>query len=169
MVILERMTDPGDHRRGSTARRHAEPSNTKIDKAGRSLRNWLLDNSEVTDAERDQAIETVLAYRDTFARSLEIATDAIRSALGESKIDFDVTVASRPKTLVSIALKLSKLSSRLTQIEDIAGCRVVLPELADVYGFLDAPSVFGLKRSLLTRTSNRIQRLDTVRFTSSQT
>ncbi len=117
-------------------------SSTQVNKAGKHVRDWLLGRTRATnDAQRhDDALRTILGYRDSFTEPLEMVTNKLRVAVSTMESDATPTVAARPKTFASIALKLRKLSIRLTQIEDIAGCRVVLPSLNDVYELVDIVS-----------------------------
>ncbi len=55
------------------------------------------------------------------------------------KIESDVVIAQRAKRLDSIHRKLaSKLTMRMTQMQDIAGCRAVFVRLQNVYKLVDA-------------------------------
>ena len=86
-------------------------SKTQIDRLGDRLK-------------AGQAIEEDLRildeYRRSFADAYEQVVDAIRQR-------FDVPVTGRPaKSTASIVEKLRRESIRLTQIQDIAGCRIVV-------------------------------------------
>jgi hypothetical protein len=54
--------------------------------------------------------------------------DALRES-GDHEIEMFFSSAARPKTVESIVAKLGRESTRLTQMQDIAGRRIVVPML----------------------------------------
>jgi len=107
-------------------------SNSQLTKAGdilRSPESW-------TDADGfgpfHRAMECVAPWRKSFAPALNAATVGLRSAvrtLGVPDDEFDVK--GRHKKEASIVAKLRKRPSmRLPQMEDIAGCRAVVPDMS---------------------------------------
>lgn len=82
----------------------------EIDRLGERLR--------VRETAEDLAL--LGAYREGFNTSFEAAVERVRSALG-------VEVSGRPaKSTPAILAKLRRGSTRLSQIQDIAGCRIIV-------------------------------------------
>ena len=89
-------------------------SKTQIDHLGERLRQGT-----VTDAD----VKLLDSYRRSFTTAYESVIAAIRDA-----VDFGPT--GRPaKSTTSIVDKLQRESIRLTQMQDIAGCRLVVPRI----------------------------------------
>ena len=101
-----------------------EHSKSRIDRAGAELREWL-----TADADQDSP-EDALAVIESFRRAhrdamMEVA-DQPASLAGRN--DDQASVTFRLKRSRQIAVKLLfKPSMRLSQLNDIAGCRVVAP------------------------------------------
>jgi len=90
-------------------------SKTQIDRLGERLRR-----GNMSDAD----LKLLDAYRRSFASGYEQVIAAIRST-----VDYPPT--GRPaKSTTSIVEKLHRESIRLTQMQDIAGCRLVVPQVA---------------------------------------
>jgi Region found in RelA / SpoT proteins len=96
-------------------------SKNQIDKAGRKLSHPKA-SYESTDIEN--AIEVINSFR--AAHNFPLLIFRIDLATRARKIDVTATVAQRLKRLPSIEAKLRRLSTRLTQMEDIGGCRAVV-------------------------------------------
>ena len=98
------------------------PSKSKVDKAGALLsrpKSWV-DNDDL-----DNALEIINNFRG--AHSMPLLVFRVDLSDRARKVDVTATVAQRLKRLPSIQAKLSKLSTmRLTQMEDIGGCRAVV-------------------------------------------
>jgi len=89
-------------------------SKTQIDHLGNRLRQGT-----VTDAD----VKLLDSYRRSFTTAYKTVIAAIRDA-----VDFGPT--GRPaKSTTSIVDKLQRESIRLTQMQDIAGCRLVVPRI----------------------------------------
>ncbi|WP_084711569.1 RelA/SpoT domain-containing protein [Nevskia ramosa] len=102
-------------------------SRSLVDKAGRQL---VADDS-VTE-ETDAAWEILANWRSAHAFPLNTITMDLRQKV--NKIDSSAIVVQRLKRSRSILAKLSaKPSMRLTQMQDIGGCRAVLKTISDVY------------------------------------
>lgn len=107
-------------------------SRTQVDKAGRLLRDWWRVPSG-SDAEKGfdeealgDAFGVVIAHRSSFQAPLKKVTVGLRQFV-ERESD-EVTVGQRLKRNPQILSKLNRFSSmRLSQMEDIAGCRAILP------------------------------------------
>jgi len=97
-------------------------SKTQIDKAGSKLSRPKASH-ESSDVEN--AIEIINSFR--AAHNFPLLILRIVLATRARKIDATATVAQRLKRLPAIEAKLRRLSSmRLTQMEDIGGCRAVV-------------------------------------------
>jgi ppGpp synthetase/RelA/SpoT-type nucleotidyltranferase len=93
-----------------------EISKTQIDRLGDRLRK-----GNTTDDD--------LRLLDEYRRSF---TDVYDTVVERIRQDLMVEPTGRPaKSTTSISEKLRRESIRLTQIQDIAGCRLIVPELAD--------------------------------------
>jgi hypothetical protein len=89
-------------------------SKTQIDKLGDRLRK-----GDITEAD----LRLLDAYRRSFSEAYEFVVGAIRNKLA-------LEPTGRPaKSTTSIAEKLERESIRLTQVQDIAGCRLIVPGL----------------------------------------
>ena len=95
---------------------------SQIDRAGDRLRK-----SE-TPREADRLIYD--EFRATFAEPRVEIVEALRGLAG------DAPVTSRLKRFETTVEKLRRLKSRLSSIEDIAGCRVVLPTMQEQHELL---------------------------------
>ena len=102
---------------------HCEFSKSQVDKAGAGLarapKAWS-ENSDIEDA-----VNIINSYRSAHNWPLLLFRLVLTSRA--RKIDATSTVAQRLKRLPAIESKLRRLSSmRLTQMEDIGGCRAVV-------------------------------------------
>ena len=105
----------------------------EVDEAGRTL---VLAGyadpdvpSEVSEAERLHAVEVVNQWRASHARPLDTFRTNLRRKVGGRGI-----VAQRLKRLPSIVSKLERLPRiRLSEMQDISGCRVVMPTADDAF------------------------------------
>lgn len=93
-----------------------ELSKTQIDRLGERLKK-----GDITEAD----LRLLDAYRRSFTEAYEIVIGAIRK-------DLSLEPTGRPaKSTTSISEKLRRESIRLTQIQDIAGCRLTVSDIAD--------------------------------------
>jgi putative GTP pyrophosphokinase len=89
-------------------------SKSQIDQLGERIRGGMPSALDMKDLD---------SYRLSFASAYAHVVGRIRSEL-----DFELT--GRPtKSTTSISDKLARESTRLSQIQDIAGCRVVVPDV----------------------------------------
>lgn len=99
-----------------------EFSKSQVDKAGARLARPQAWNE---DADIDTALEIINNFRS--AHNLPLLVFRVDLTLRARKIDKTSTVAQRLKRLPAIEAKLRRLSSmRLTQMEDVGGCRAVV-------------------------------------------
>lgn len=114
------------------------PSRTQVDKAGRLLRDWWRtprEEAQFDDDELTDAVGVIVEYRSGFQDPLKKVTVGLRQFV--ERESSEVTVGQRLKRTPQILNKLGRFGSmRLTQMEDIAGCRAILsggaPEIAGV-------------------------------------
>jgi putative GTP pyrophosphokinase len=101
-------------------------SKSQIDKIGDRLRQGSIDAD---------AILALEAYRDEFTESYKYVERMFRDVLGH-------TVTGRPaKSTLAIIEKLRRQKTRLTQIQDIAGCRIVVGSVAEQNSLVEAAKV----------------------------
>jgi putative GTP pyrophosphokinase len=92
-----------------------ELSKTQVDRLGDRLRK-----GNITEAD----LRLLDQYRRSFTEAYEVVVEAIRNDLG-------LEPTGRPaKSTTSISDKLRRESIRLSQIQDIAGCRLIVPDIA---------------------------------------
>ena len=115
-----------------------------LDRAGDVLRNDNSDSPKISDNSDRQAALRILSIRRLGhvpvlaafrALLLDVARSYSDSLAGKEQ---DAFVAMRLKCLVSIELKLRRLKTRLSRMQDLAGLRVVLPTVDDVRAFHEA-------------------------------
>jgi putative GTP pyrophosphokinase len=91
-------------------------SNAQVDKLGYRLRK-----GDITEADLRMLDE----YRRSFSEAYEFVVGAIRNELG-------LEPTGRPaKSTTSISEKLLRESIRLTQIQDVAGCRLIVDDVPE--------------------------------------
>ena len=92
---------------------------TRIDKAGLALaQDKYKDEIDYIELEED-----FYKYREAHLRPLSDTTIEIQRLLSGSGIEF--YIAQRLKRKPQIVRKLKRLSVRLTQLQDIGGCRII--------------------------------------------
>lgn len=93
-----------------------ELSKTQIDRLGDRIKRGSITEDDLRLLDR---------YRRTFTPAYEIVVGAIREKLG-------LEPTGRPaKSTISIIDKLKRESIRLTQIQDIAGCRIIVASIVE--------------------------------------
>ncbi len=106
-------------------------SRSAIDRAGRLLADRLVGVTALVDGDVLEAMDTLVDYRDAHRLPLERAVDQLRLAVGDDVVTRDV--AYRLKRARRLIEKLARFPTmRLTSMQDIAGCRAVLPDLSGV-------------------------------------
>jgi ppGpp synthetase/RelA/SpoT-type nucleotidyltranferase len=91
-------------------------SKSQIDKLGERLRKGNISETDLRMLDE---------YRRSFSQAYESVVATIREAL-------DLEPTGRPaKSTTSISEKLLRESVRLTQMQDIAGCRLIVPDIID--------------------------------------
>ena len=93
-----------------------ELTKTQVDRLGDRLRK-----GNITEAD----LRLLDHYRRSFSEAYEVVVEAVRKELG-------LEPTGRPaKSTTSISDKLRRESIRLTQIQDIAGCRLIVADIAN--------------------------------------
>lgn len=121
-------------------------SNTAADKAGEIWREYLRGFTQgrrvadMTADERERTIKayaTIVDYRTMHGAPMAKVTTGIRSMVRTTRRRDDIRPGQRFKRLDRILTKLARFPRmRLSQMEDIGGCRVVLPSVDEVYAVL---------------------------------
>lgn len=131
-------------------------SKTKVDRAGRALAR----NEYRTDDEYLEADDVVDEYRKAHLAPLSRTTSEIQKWL--SVYGKTYYLAQRLKRKPQIVRKLHRLSVRLSQLQDIGGLRVIVPNNSDVdelYRYLEqqieSQSDFSIGRSTDYRDQGR--------------
>jgi ppGpp synthetase/RelA/SpoT-type nucleotidyltranferase len=102
------------------------PSKTKIDKAGLALaKNIFRDEDEYFELE-----EVFDEYRKAHLQPLSETTLELQHLLTNYGAQY--YIAQRLKRKPQIVRKLNRLSVRLTQLQDIGGCRIIVQKNSDV-------------------------------------
>lgn len=101
-------------------------SKTKIDKSGLALAKSKF-RDEVEFIELEDVFDE---YRKAHLKPLSETTLDIQRML--SNYGTDYYIAQRLKRKPQIVRKLNRLSVRLTQLQDIGGCRIIVPKNKDV-------------------------------------
>lgn len=113
------------------------PSNAALDRAGEVLRVEAFNNKDQKEA-LAQALHTLSDWRKAHSYALNTFQAMLRGRCKSMGFhDEDYFVAQRLKRVPSIVSKLHRSKTRLSQIQDIAGLRVVLPTVSDVRCFHD--------------------------------
>jgi len=117
----------------------APPSNTQVDRAGAVLREGVGGFRDPGFRPRvDEALVVVDRWRALFRQPLQDVLHGLEELVVSEAPGSEVDVSARPKRLPSIARKLRRLTNmRLSQMEDIGGCRAKLPEAARVRAVLE--------------------------------
>lgn len=101
-------------------------SKSTVDKAGRTLA--ATKNAEEFD---DAAWDILGNWRASHAFPLNTITVSLKGKV--SRLGLSAVVVQRLKRSRSVLSKLSRDSMRLTQMQDVGGCRAVVPTIEDVY------------------------------------
>ena len=126
-----------------------EYTKSQIIKAGRTIRH-----EESTDEQKAHAIMVVDNWRAAHAFPLHVIYMHLRRMADN---DPDIIVAERLKRLDSILNKLKREKSMsLWTMQDLGGCRFVVPQIEDVYNYADKYEQ-SRKRHILKDTYDYIQ------------
>lgn len=113
----------------------------EYNRAGDLLRDWWMypqsGNPPLADSQAIvPAVDLVLEWRAGFQRPLNLVTQGLRQFVRREQgvgPDVIVPVAQRLKRMVTIVDKLARMpTTKLTQLQDIGGCRAVLDDQEEV-------------------------------------
>lgn len=122
-----------------------EHSSGQVNKAGKSFVHGDLSTLDYFDA-----LEIINNWRASHQYPLNILADGLRKR--SKAIDPKRTVAQRIKRLHSISLKMFlQPSMRLTQMQDLGGCRVILSNISQVRLLVKALERSDIKHKLIDR------------------
>lgn len=118
-------------------------SKTKVDRAGKTI-----SSSISLDTELDEALYVVNNWRSSHSFPLNTLQTGLRQRARQ--VDSDALVAQRIKRLSSIEAKLFRFPTmKLSQMQDIGGCRAVVRTAADVRVLAEAHRTSGMKHKLV--------------------
>lgn len=104
---------------------------SQVNRAGKTLRDWLSSDALVTGPDEEAALEVLLDYRAAHATPLIKANNGLRSMIKTEGLA--VEVSQRLKRAATILDKLGREPTMaLSRMQDIGGCRAILPTVADV-------------------------------------
>ena len=106
----------------------ALPSKGELDRAGRRLRN--------SESPSDEDLDLYNAYRTSFEPHLRGLVETIASAISDIA---EISADTRLKQPKSVIAKLRRHQTKLSTIEDIGGCRIIvetMPDARSVVGVL---------------------------------
>ncbi len=107
-------------------------SKTKVDDAGRRLRKWV-QRSQAPDYDPSEDFAILSRWRAQFEAPMQATAVGLRATVSRCFPRQPVRVNRRFKREVQIIHKLvARPSMRLSQMEDVAGCRAVLDSLEQV-------------------------------------
>ena len=125
----------------------------EVDEAGRTLVRVEDSGSGVSESERLHAVDVVNQWRASHNRPLNTFRSNLRRRAGRRGV-----VAQRLKRLPSIVSKLVRIPRiRLSQMQDIGGCRAIVPTAADAAN-LAADLAASKIRHELVRSHNYISK-----------
>ena len=107
-------------------------SKSAVDRAGETFRRWLI-HGDVDPDKLSDAYETVSRYRDMHAYPMRKVTGGVSHYIKTVRGDGSIRAGQRFKRMDRIINKLGRLTTRLSQMEDIGGCRAVLENVDQVY------------------------------------
>lgn len=113
------------------------PSNKSIDRAGTLLRDWWRAAGDIGGDDQPilDAFNLLGSFREGFAAPLNKVTMGVRSMVGT--VGAPVVVSQRLKRVVTTLDKLDrKQNMKLTRMQDVGGCRAILPNQDVVHGVI---------------------------------
>ncbi|MFI5025330.1 MAG: hypothetical protein ACHQCI_01065 [Solirubrobacterales bacterium] len=116
-------------------------SRTRIDKAGEQLRNWLVGDLTLDEAQLRRELLVIDSFRTCHADPLKRVAAGIRYYVdhhSSAKVGGRPVVAQRLKRMRTIADKLLREPEmRLSQMHDIGGCRALFGSVEEVRATID--------------------------------
>ncbi|OLF37598.1 hypothetical protein BTV98_08310 [Psychrobacter sp. Cmf 22.2] len=118
-------------------------SNSAVTKAGKTIRTYMnySDSSgshNISEEQFTNALLILRKYRENHTPCLVILSNLLQKKLDRLDISKDSIVSSRTKRLESISMKLVRFTTtRLSQLDDLVGIRVTLPDMKSLNKFTD--------------------------------
>lgn len=113
-----------------------ELSKSQVNKAGRTIRHALADESQLWDDQLTQqwldAIETVNLYRASHQKALISANTGLRSMVKTENCRVEVTQRTKKLDTIIDKVAFRETSLALANMQDIGGCRAVLDSIDEV-------------------------------------
>lgn len=106
-------------------------STSQVNKAGKTIRQYLADHSSVSRSDLADALEALVLFRLAHAYPLGKATMGVRSVVNTN--GYPIVVTQRLKMLTTIQNKLLREPGELGRMQDIGGCRAILPTVSAIY------------------------------------
>lgn len=109
------------------------PSGNQVRKAGEVMRNYVRGDDLVDQSAYLEALVVIQRHRAAHQAPLSTANTALRKMC--HRLDIDAQVTQRLKRMETIREKLAERETGLSldRMQDIAGCRVVVPTTNEVY------------------------------------
>jgi ppGpp synthetase/RelA/SpoT-type nucleotidyltranferase len=116
---------------GDMAVNYPIPSYSKgaVERAGKALSSQIAAHADKFD-EHVEIFRTAHNWRAAHAFPMRRIGDELRGKI--RKVGADAITAARIKRMASIRKKLARLTVKLTQIQDIAGCRAIVSSIAEL-------------------------------------
>lgn len=109
---------------------HERPSKTSVRKAGSKIRKFR--SGEASQAEFEEALETVRVFRSQFAGPLLRVTNSVSGIASGSGIDAQVTQRLKREQTIVEKLGDREKGLDLSRMQDIGGCRILVSDIAEV-------------------------------------
>ncbi|WP_339852436.1 RelA/SpoT domain-containing protein [uncultured Nisaea sp.] len=113
---------------------HLEYSMKQVLRAGKALQGDM----HWDESTKDQAIEIFRiahSWRDSHALPMKSIRQEMLSRM--RSLNLRGVTAARLKRMISIRKKLRRISAKLNQIQDLGGCRIILPSMEDTKTFIE--------------------------------
>jgi hypothetical protein len=105
---------------------------TQADRCGNAVRRWYRSEVELSEDELEPPVNAISDWRQTHAHPLSLVTPGVRNWVSR-EASGDIIVGQRLKRLDRIVDKLARFPTmRLSQMEDVGGCRAVLATPTEV-------------------------------------
>lgn len=106
-----------------------------VRKAGQRLAEKLYVDDDESYQDAQKVFHVANSWRDSHFLPMRSVYLSVRLKMARGGIRGDM--AARPKRMVSIRRKLRETSTKLDQMQDIAGCRAILDDIAGVHQLTD--------------------------------
>ena len=110
---------------------HVATSTSQVNKAGKTIRQYLANYSSVSQRDLNDALEALVLFRSAHAYPLGKSTMGVRSVVNTN--GYPIVVTQRLKMLTTIQNKLLREPGELGRMHDVGGCRAILPTVSAIY------------------------------------